>query len=88
MPAPELPPAARPPSPAEPVSRAWLYMLAVVLVGLLVVPVAWKHPHIKRWEKIFIITLGLLHDLAVVAIAVLFFFWFLAYLRARMQAGR
>lgn len=56
-------------------NRAWLYVLALVLIGLFVAPMVWSHPRIGRGEKALILFLALLHDLASVAIVVVFGIW-------------
>jgi hypothetical protein len=82
--APPAPPEGGPGGPGRPggikklagqTSRAWLYMLALVLIGLFVLPVVWVHPRVGRAEKALIIFLALLHDLACVAIVVAFALW-------------
>ena len=81
------------PGPEEPpersgeLSRGWLYLLALVFLGALVAPFAWKHPAISRREKLLIIGLGSLQTLAAIVVGVLFFAWMAGWLRRQLQLG-
>ena len=76
-----------PPEYSGQLSRRWLYALALVFIGALVTPIAWKHPGISRREKLLIIALGCLQTLAAVAVAVLFCGWMAARVRSQLGAG-
>jgi hypothetical protein len=78
------------PGPAKPaagVSRGLLYFLALVALGILVLPIVLQHPSLSRREKIFFIALGGAQTLAAVVCLVLFAVWMLGWLRRLAEAG-
>ena len=81
------------PGPEQPtgrsgeLGRAWLYLLALVFLGVLVAPFACKHPAISRREKLLIIGLGGLQTLAAIVVAVLFCAWLAGWLRRQLELG-
>ncbi len=75
----------RPAGPAKaPVSRAWLYVLALVVLGALVTPIALEHRGISRREKLFIIALGCLQTLAAVVVLAAFVIWMIGWFRSQL----
>lgn len=76
-----------PPEYSGQLSRRWLYALALVFIGALVTPIAWRHPGLSRREKLLIIGLGCLQTLAAVVFALLFCAWMAARVRQQLGAG-
>lgn len=72
-------------TPAKaPVSRAWLYVLALVVLGALVTPIALEHRGISRREKLFIIALGCLQTLAAVLVFAAFVVRMIGWFRSQL----
>ena len=78
------PPAAKRPAG---LSRGWLYFLALVALGVLVVPIVREHPGLSRREKTVIMVLGATQTLAALVFLVVFTIWMFGWARGQLQAG-
>jgi hypothetical protein len=72
--------------PRKDLSRGWLYFLALVALGALVIPVVRERRDLSPRERMLIIALGCLQTLAALVVGALFVVWLLGRMRGEMRA--